>query len=86
MFGFPSLNKLLVLALIILVVWQGFKFLGQLDRARKEALRQQAKAKTARPPAAGTANQVEDMVKCRVCGAYMPARGAVSCGKPNCPY
>jgi len=28
----------------------------------------------------------EDMIACRVCGAYVPARGARSCGRADCPY
>ena len=39
MFGIPSLTKLLVLIAIIMVVWYGFKLIGQIDRARKEAQR-----------------------------------------------
>jgi hypothetical protein len=85
MFGLPSLNKLLVLAVIIMVVWYGFKFIGQLDRVRKEALRQQAKSR-AKAPATDAGREVEDMVKCRVCGTYMASAAATSCGKPNCPY
>jgi len=30
--------------------------------------------------------QIEETVKCRVCGAYVPAQGATSCGQPGCPY
>jgi len=85
MFGLPSFNKLFVLVVIIMAVWYGFKFIGQLDRARKAALRQQTKTRPA-APSGGAANQVEDMVKCRVCGTYMPSRGASACGKAGCPY
>jgi hypothetical protein len=28
---------------------------------------------------------VEDMVKCKICGDYVPASGVASCAKPNCP-
>ncbi len=80
MFSVPSLSKLLVLAAIIALVWFGFRLVGRLDRARK----QQARAPQ---PGAGTARQgVEDTVKCRACGAYVAARGAVACGRPDCPY
>jgi len=85
MFGFPSVNKLLVLIVIVMAVWYGFKFIGELDRLRKAALRQQAQGKAKAPRAEG-ALQAEDMIKCRVCGTYMPSTGAKSCGKPNCPY
>jgi hypothetical protein len=85
MFGLPSLYKLFVLVVIIMAVWYGFKFIGELDRLRKQALRRQGQGK-ARAPRAEGALQAEDMVKCRVCGIYMPSTGATSCGKPNCPY
>jgi hypothetical protein len=85
MFGLPSLNKLLVLIVIVMAVWYGFKFIGELDRLRKQALRRQGQGK-ARAPRAEGALQAEDMVKCRVCGTYMPSTSATSCGKPNCPY
>jgi len=86
MFGFPSLNKLLVLIVIVMAVWYGFKFIGELDRLRKQALRQQRGQGKARGARAEGALQAEDMVKCRICGTYMPSTGATSCGKPNCPY
>jgi len=86
MFGFPSLNKLLVLIVIVMAVWYGFKFIGELDRLRKQALRQQQGRGKARGSRAEGALQAEDMVKCRACGTYMPSTGATSCGKPNCPY
>lgn len=28
----------------------------------------------------------EDMVQCTVCGAYVAAHGATSCGRDDCPY
>ena len=78
-FGF---SKLLVLAAIVLAVWYGFKFVGRLDKRRKE------EAAEARRMAASGASPKEagDMVKCRVCGAYVLARGAMDCGRPDCPY
>jgi hypothetical protein len=30
--------------------------------------------------------EAEDMIECSVCGAYVAARGAVSCGRGDCPY
>jgi len=84
MFGFPSFNKLFVLVTLIMAVWYGFKWIGQLDRARKAASRQQSRETPG--ASAGTSRRVEDMVKCSVCGTYMPSRGAASCGKSTCPY
>ena len=81
MFGFPSLTKLLLLVAIISAIWFGFRLIGQLDRQRRDAARQQkprARGKGAAP------GQVDDMAKCSVCGTYM-ARGSPACGRPDCP-
>ena len=82
MFGF-SLPKLLVLALIIGVIWYGFKWATQLDRSRRKAVKDEAKPKA---PDAAAPDGAEDMVKCSVCGTFVAARGARSCGLGDCPY
>ena len=46
MFGF-SFTKLIVLAAIVVAVWYGFKFVGRLDKRRKEQLASSRKASTA---------------------------------------
>ena len=90
MFGF-SLQKIIVLVGIVAAVWYGFKLLTRLQEARKtDAKLRQNTAK--RPGAArGAARdeapiEAEDMVQCPVCQAYVPARGASSCGRDDCPY
>ncbi len=87
MFGF-SLQKLLVLAAIIAAVWYGFKFVGRLDRARKEGAREALKGrKRGERAAAQKADAAaEEMLRCDACGAYVVARGATSCGRDDCPY
>jgi uncharacterized protein len=81
MFSIPSFSKLLVLAIIVAAVWFGFRLIGRLDQARKQAARPQpegVKAK-ARP-------SVEETVRCPTCDAFVAARGATSCGRTDCPY
>jgi len=78
MLGF-SLPKLLVLVLIVLAVWYGFKWIGRLDKERRRSVRDGG--------AAGEPKKaVEDMVKCPVCDAYVPALGATKCDRADCPY
>ncbi len=64
-----SLPKLLTLAVIIAVVWYGFKLVGTLDKRRKEAERRRAAAED------GTATKpridAEDLVPCPKCGTYV---------------
>jgi len=83
MFGL-SLGKLLLLVILATVVWYGFKY-----RARVEAIRKSVREEVARRQA-GTAprptRSVEDLVKCKTCGAFVSSTGASNCGKPNCPW
>lgn len=97
MFGF-SLQKLMVLAGIIGAVWYGFKLVGRMKAARDA----EQMAQGGRPAAGGFAEglkrwssrsrgpagpaRAEDMVPCKVCGAYVSARGATACGRADCPY
>lgn len=79
MLGF-SLGKLLVLVAIVVAIWYGFKFVTRLDKRRKAQLAEVKRTAEANPKEAG------DMVKCRVCGVYVLSRGAMDCGRPDCPY
>jgi hypothetical protein len=92
MFGLPSLQKLIVLAVVVAVVWYGFKFLGRLQAARQAEAKlreQQGGRPTAKssdaPPKGGkggkAADQVEDLVPCPSCGAYVRAGSTCSCGR-----
>jgi uncharacterized protein len=81
-----SFTKLLVLAAIIGGVWYGFKMLSrrQYQRevnaaARDRVNRRERSAKQADPAP-------EDLVACPSCKAYVPAKGAKNCGRPDCPY
>ena len=78
MFGF-SLPKLLILAAIIFAVWQGFKILQRRQEVAQRAERDRLKRERA-------GGGVEDMVRCRVCDAFVAASGATDCGRGDCPY
>jgi hypothetical protein len=92
MFGL-GINKLLLLAVLILVVWYGFKYAARIEAVkqglRAEALRRRqagGAAGAARGDVRSTARPVEDLVKCERCGSYVAAVGAANCGKPQCPW
>lgn len=72
MFGF-SLAKLLVLAAIVAAVWYGFKWVTRMQRIR-EAEKKEPKV------------TAEELVRCPKCDAYVAAKGASDCGRPDCPY
>ncbi|MGF1592600.1 MAG: hypothetical protein ACFCUW_04930 [Kiloniellaceae bacterium] len=89
MFGLPSLQKLIVLAAVVAAVWYGFKFLGRLQAARqaeaklreKQGGRPAAKSSESPPKGGKAENQVEDLVPCPSCGAYVRAGSTCSCGR-----
>jgi uncharacterized protein len=83
MFGF-SFSKIIVLALVVAAVWYGFKYMNRLEEIRR-LLRQQQNRQS-RPAAAASRLQAEDLVPCRVCNAYVAARGGSACGRADCPW
>ena len=92
MFGIPSLQKLLVLAAVIALVWYGFKFVGRLQDQRKAngglgaRAPRRRKARGRAEAAESRARDAEDMVACTVCQAYVQVRGASRCDRSDCPY
>jgi ribosomal protein L32 len=76
MFGF-GFSKLLLLVIIVAVIWYGFKTIGRQDERR--------------PGKAGgkrkhTADSIDKMDKCPVCGTYVVSDRAANCGRQGCPY
>jgi hypothetical protein len=79
MFGAFGLNKLVILVLVIAVAWYGFRLVGRLSAERKALQRALSEARSGRRRA------VEDMVKCGLCGDYVPQSGVGACERANCP-
>jgi uncharacterized protein len=84
MMGF-GVSKLLVLILLIVAVWYGWRFLRRFGEVR-EVLRRAQQAAQAQRSGAAPRLQAEDMVKCRACGTYVAAQGATRCSRPGCPW
>ena len=70
MFG-AGFQKILILIAIVTAVWYGFRWIGRLAAERKALQRMARRSRPAR-------RSVEDMVKCRLCGDYVPATGVAS--------
>jgi hypothetical protein len=86
MFGF-GVNKFVVLVVLIVAVWYAFKYVGRVEEVRRTLKRARDAAERARAQQRGEARlQAEDMVKCRVCDAYVAASGAGKCGRSDCPW
>ena len=88
MFSIPSFSKLFLLIAVIAAVWYGFRFIGEIDRARRQALKRarQGSQKGAGTQARSDVAKVEETLKCKVCGAYVPARQPSRCARSDCPF
>jgi uncharacterized protein len=82
-FGF---SKLLVLALLIFAIWTAFKYVGRVEEVRQTLKRARDAAERGANRRAAPKIEAEDMEKCRVCDAYVAARGAAKCGRGDCPW
>lgn len=83
MFG-VSFFKLLVLAGAVAGVWYLFKMLAGPGKPTEPE--PQARGRTANNATRNRAIEAEDMVACKVCGTYVAANGARSCGRADCPW
>jgi hypothetical protein len=80
MFG-PG-GKYLILILVALAVWYGYRYVVRVGQVREHEARRRTRGP--QQAAKGTLS-AEDMTKCATCGVYV-AGGARSCGRPDCPY
>lgn len=84
MFGI-SLPKLLLLVVVAVGAWYGFKWLqqqriGSLAEAWEKLRNQFSPQPPAAPP------KSEETVLCKICGAYVVARDPTACGRTDCPF
>jgi uncharacterized protein len=80
-----SLGKLILLAIIIAVVWYGFKYMERVETLRRTQRREADRQRKSAPPGP-RGIEAEDLVKCARCGAYVAAGSATHCGRPDCPW
>lgn len=87
MFGF-SLSKLVFTAVVIAIIWYGFKWLGRVQEMREKDAKERLKERTGGGGQARSTRpaDAETMIKCPTCGTYLSASSPRSCGKPDCPY
>jgi ribosomal protein L44E len=76
-----TLPKLLLFVIVVGAVWWWH---------RRNQVRAREKAELDRDPRPGAKHKpvkpIEDMAQCKVCGAYVAAKGASRCGRDNCPF
>ncbi|MGH6989524.1 MAG: hypothetical protein ACREFD_02560 [Stellaceae bacterium] len=86
-----AIGELLFILFVLAVLWYGVKFMarvGEVRQALRRAARQAAAANAAQMQnqRAQSAIPTENLVKCRTCGAFVPANSATSCGRDDCPW
>jgi hypothetical protein len=80
-----SFGKLLLVVAVIAIAWFGWRWYQRWDKERRAiADRREAEDALRRNREARMAVEVEDLSKCRVCGAFIAA-GSKACGRPGCP-
>lgn len=86
MFGI-SFAKVLLLVAVVAAVWFAFRWFQRWEKDRNQVaedpLRPRKRGWDERP---GQPASTEEMTACKICGAFVAARIATSCGRPNCPY
>lgn len=82
MFGLPGFPKLMLIAAVIAVVWY-FMRRGQTVRRGSDARSGNGAGGSARADQTAAKHQkpIEDMVQCKACGSYVPAKSGCSCGQ-----
>ena len=73
-----SFSKILLIILVIAGVWAAVTIYKRSQRQRELA---EARA---RQPAANLGHI--KTIACRVCGTYVPERGAARCERSDCPF
>ena len=79
-----SIGKLLFTAVVVAAVIFGWKWLNRVQAVGGRASRRVREKKDRSP--ASPAVEAVDMTRCPACGDYVPAKGARSCGRADCPY
>jgi hypothetical protein len=81
-----SFGKLLLVVAVVAIAWFGWRWFQRWEKERRMlAERRDAQDAMRRNRGGREPAEVEDLAKCRQCGAFV-AVGARSCGKAACPY
>ena len=81
-----SFWKLLLVVAVVAIAWFGWRWFQRWEKERREITdRRGAEDAVRRQRGKADEVQVEELSKCRTCGAFV-ASGARGCGKPRCPY
>ena len=76
----PGIREIVVLVLIAIVVWYGFKLIGRGFQKGRDGMDE---ARRKKPE---SKDDTVAMVQCSVCSDFVPEGSATDCDKDNCPY
>jgi hypothetical protein len=79
---FGPLGKYLLLILVALAAWYGYKYVVRVGQVRQDEARRRTRGPQGAAPGSVAA---QDMTKCAACGAYVTP-GAGKCGRADCPF
>ena len=82
MFGF-SFFKLVVLGVIVLAVWHGFKWFARYQQIKDAETKAQIRKQSGKSL---PSDDAEEMIKCGQCSSFVMASAAKFCGRDRCPY
>ena len=81
-----SFAKFLLVVAVIAIAWFGWRWFQRWEKERRAlADRREAGDSMRRSRATRDPAEVEDLAKCRQCGAFVAA-GARNCGRSGCPF
>jgi len=86
-FGF-SIPKLLLLIVLLLVVWYGFKLIehrtsrrDEIEKAAEAAVRRNVEQRQSKERASSV-----ETAECATCGSFVPRESPTACERSDCPH
>lgn len=81
-----SIGKLIFTVAVVAAVFYGWKWVGRVQAQRARVKGQERPEATEKQSGNAAIEDAVDMTQCPACGDYVPAKGARSCGRDDCPY
>jgi membrane protein implicated in regulation of membrane protease activity len=77
-------TKFLLVVAVIALAWFGWRWWQRYEKERRELEERREAEASLRRARGDSATPIEDLVKCRICGAFVPPRAA-RCERTDCP-
>jgi len=77
--------RLILLLFLALAAWQGYRVFKWVSALQNQVHRS-AHPGGRRPEPEPDELEAEEMIECRICGAFVPVKGAQRCERKDCPW